>query len=124
MQIQERARRTPKAAKVGGTKKIGNVGTNGSDSPADTSELDVRKLLRALQAVRDGDFSVRLAMTRSAWPAKSPIPSMKSSLRTSAWRRNSSALGRSSAKTVRPAIGCRSTGAPAPGAPWKRPSTP
>ncbi|HEY0342413.1 MAG TPA: HAMP domain-containing protein, partial [Steroidobacteraceae bacterium] len=71
MQIQERARRTPpKAAKGGSTKKIGNGGANGSDSPADTSELDVRKLLRALQAVRDGDFSVRLASDQTGLAGK------------------------------------------------------
>ena len=33
--------------------------TNGS-ARADADALDLRKLLRALQAVRDGDFSVRL----------------------------------------------------------------
>src|ERR1700748_2988022 len=69
MQIQERARRTPKAAKAGNTKKA-NGGANGSDSPAGTSELDVRKLLRALQAVRDGDFSVRLASDQTGLAGK------------------------------------------------------
>ena len=33
--------------------------TNGRPRPAE-ADLDVRRLLRALQAVRDGDFSVRL----------------------------------------------------------------
>jgi len=46
MQIQERKR--PRGAANG----------NGA---ADNSQVDLRKLLRALQAVRDGDFSVRMA---------------------------------------------------------------
>ena len=70
MQIQERVRRTPKAGKVGSTKKIGNGGASGGDSPVDSSELDVRKLLRALQAVRDGDFSVRLASDQTGLAGK------------------------------------------------------
>jgi HAMP domain-containing protein/signal transduction histidine kinase/DNA-binding response OmpR family regulator len=70
MQIQERARRTPKAGKIGSTKKIGNGGADGGDSPVDSSELDVRKLLRALQAVRDGDFSVRLASDQTGLAGK------------------------------------------------------
>jgi len=44
MQVQERERRPRK--------------TNGADGAK--GSLDQRKLLRALQAVRDGDFSVRL----------------------------------------------------------------
>ena len=46
MQTQERAPRPRRG--------------NGSQHPED-SQLDLRRLLRALQAVRDGDFSVRLA---------------------------------------------------------------
>ncbi len=59
MQTQERARRTPK---INGSKASSNGGNGG-----DEAGLDVRKLLRALQAVRDGDFSVRLGgdQTRS-----------------------------------------------------------
>ncbi|MHA0111357.1 hypothetical protein ACXYUI_30220, partial [Klebsiella pneumoniae] len=45
METQVRVRRAPKS--------------NGKE-PAETATLDLRKLLRALQAVRDGDFSVRL----------------------------------------------------------------
>ena len=45
MQVHERPRRAPKS--------------NGQE-PAEAAVLDLRKLLRALQAVRDGDFSVRL----------------------------------------------------------------
>src|ERR1700688_3240772 len=70
MQIQERVRRTPKSGKVGSTKKIGNGGANGGDSPVDSSDLDVRKLLRALQAVRDGDSSVRLASDQTGLAGK------------------------------------------------------
>jgi len=49
MQIQER--------KSPGTPR---GGANGNGA-ADNSQVDLRKLLRALQAVRDGDFSVRMA---------------------------------------------------------------
>src|SRR4030095_6762853 len=48
-------RRTAAAAKL----KVANG--NGAASHALAAELDPKKLLRALQAVRDGDFSVRLA---------------------------------------------------------------
>jgi HAMP domain-containing protein len=64
MQIQERARRTAKAGqktgKKAGTRKNG-AANGGGGAQLDSSELDVRKLLLALQAVRDGDFSVRLS---------------------------------------------------------------
>ena len=33
---------------------------SGANAPPEDPELDMRRLLRALQAVRDGDFSVRL----------------------------------------------------------------
>ena len=65
MQPQERARRTSKAA----TKRAPG-GANGNGAHADSSELDVRKLLRALQAVRDGDFSVRLASDQTCLAGK------------------------------------------------------
>ncbi len=55
MQVQERARRSP--------------ASNGKDSP-EISGLDLRKLLRALQAVRDGDFSVRLASDQTGLAGK------------------------------------------------------
>src|SRR6185437_9068299 len=55
MQVQERPRRAPKS--------------NGH--PVDEeSTLDLRKLLRALQAVRDGDFSVRLPSDRTGLAGK------------------------------------------------------
>ncbi|MDB6091361.1 MAG: putative Sensor histidine kinase with a domain and multiple and Response regulator [Gammaproteobacteria bacterium] len=60
METQERARRTP---------KISSAKSNGGD-PVDESGLDVRKLLRALQAVRDGDFSVRLASDQTGLAGK------------------------------------------------------
>src|SRR5436309_870821 len=44
MQIQERARRTPKAGKAASTKKIGKGGANGGDSPVDSSEVDGRTI--------------------------------------------------------------------------------
>src|SRR6201996_5317924 len=62
MEIQDRTRRTTKAGrKTGGAKKNGAVVNGGNGAHLDSNELDVRKLLRALQAVRDGDFSVRLS---------------------------------------------------------------
>jgi HAMP domain-containing protein/CheY-like chemotaxis protein/signal transduction histidine kinase len=77
MQIQERARRTPKAGrgssatKTGSTKKKnGNSGSSGNDGHDESSGLDVRKLLLALQAVRDGDFSVRLASDQTGLAGK------------------------------------------------------
>ena len=78
MQIQERARRTPKAGRGGSAnktgsapkKKTGNGGANGGDAHDEASELDVRRLLRALQAVRDGDFSVRLASDQTGLVGK------------------------------------------------------
>jgi len=48
-------RRTPSAAKL----KVANGG--GGNGHAASSEFDLKGLLRALQAMRDGDFSVRLA---------------------------------------------------------------
>ena len=68
MQTQERARRTSKTSKV--ASKKANSGTNGNGAQVDSSELDVRKLLRALQAVRDGDFSVRLASDQTGLAGK------------------------------------------------------
>ncbi len=48
-------RRTPQTVKSKATKD------NGGNGHAAAPDLDLKKLLRALQAVRDGDFSVRLA---------------------------------------------------------------
>ena len=74
MQIPARARRTAKAGqkvdKAGTVKKIGNGGNGDNGAQADSTELDVRKLLRALQAVRDGDFSVRLASDQTGLAGK------------------------------------------------------
>src|SRR5215469_454866 len=55
MHVQERAPRTRR--------------TNGQDTPPD-SALDQRKLLRALHAVRDGDFSVRLPSDQTGLAGK------------------------------------------------------
>src|ERR1700722_1239353 len=76
MQIQERARRTPKAGKAGSApkKKNGGDGANSNDAHEESSGLDVRKLLRALQAVRDGDFSVRLASDQTGLAGKVADP--------------------------------------------------
>src|ERR1700729_1411450 len=43
---------------------------NGNGSAAESQGLDMRLLLRALQAVRDGDFSVRLPGDQTGLPGK------------------------------------------------------
>src|ERR1700722_3332185 len=50
MQIQEPKNHRPSRS-----------GSNGNAARAEDQQVDLRKLLRALQAVRDGDFSVRMA---------------------------------------------------------------
>ena len=60
METQVRARRGSKGGKVKIRSTKANGGANDTSAAADPGQLDVRKLLRALQAVRDGDFSVRL----------------------------------------------------------------
>ncbi|HEV7608876.1 MAG TPA: response regulator [Steroidobacteraceae bacterium] len=57
-------RRTPGDVKL----KVGN--TNGGGGHSAAPELDLKKLLRALQAVRDGDFSVRLATDQTGLGGK------------------------------------------------------
>jgi len=59
METVQRARRVAKSAKAG--RRAANGGADGGGLHVQPGDLDVRKLLRALQAVRDGDFSVRLA---------------------------------------------------------------
>src|ERR1700760_2081232 len=72
MQTLERTRRPakPKAAKAP-VKSVAkaNGGSNGKGAHAE-GDLDVRKLLRALQAVRDGDFSVRLSSDQTGLAGK------------------------------------------------------
>jgi len=55
METQVRARRSSKS--------------NGKEA-AELPSLDLRKLLRALQSVRDGDFSVRLASDQTGLAGK------------------------------------------------------
>ena len=43
---------------------------NRKSGDGDDSDLDVKKLLRALQAVRDGDFSVRLPSDKTGIAGK------------------------------------------------------
>src|SRR5512144_2023541 len=57
-------RRTPADAKS----KVANG--NGGNSHTVAPDLDLKKLLRALQAVRDGDFSVRLATDQTGLGGK------------------------------------------------------
>src|SRR3979411_831994 len=56
METQVRARRSSKS--------------NGKEVSAEAPTLDLRKLLRALQSVRDGDFSVRLASDQTGLAGK------------------------------------------------------
>ncbi len=58
MDVQAPARRKKSRAPVARTRQTNGNG-HGADGPAHT-DVNLRKLLRALQAVRDGDFSVRL----------------------------------------------------------------
>ena len=83
---------------------VGEHGPNG-DASGDTQidALGMAELLHALQAMRVGDFSVRMPATRSASPARSPTPSTKSSPPTSAWRSSSNGSARWSAAKARPA---------------------
>ena len=62
-------RRTPAAAKL----KVANGG--GGNGHADSGEFDLKQLLRALQAVRDGDFTARLAPDQTGLHGKSRTPS-------------------------------------------------
>jgi hypothetical protein len=57
-------RRTPAAAKP----KVPNG--SGDNGNAAAPDFDLKKLLRALQAVRDGDFSVRLAPDQTGLAGK------------------------------------------------------
>jgi HAMP domain-containing protein/CheY-like chemotaxis protein/signal transduction histidine kinase len=57
-------RRTPSAAKNKPSQ------ANGGGDHASASELDLKKLLRALQSARDGDFSVRLAADQTGLGGK------------------------------------------------------
>ena len=59
---------TPERAVRRATRSVARKGNNNGGG-ADT-ELDLRKLLRALQAVRDGDFSVRLASDQTGIAGK------------------------------------------------------
>src|SRR4051812_4769754 len=61
METQERVRRRANQA-------INRKNANGSAS--DDGDLDLKKLLRALQAVRDGDFSVRLPSDKTGIAGK------------------------------------------------------
>jgi HAMP domain-containing protein/signal transduction histidine kinase/DNA-binding response OmpR family regulator len=47
-----------------------NVKSNGREAAAEVPNLDLKKLLRALQSVRDGDFSVRLASDQTGLAGK------------------------------------------------------
>jgi len=61
-------RRKPALPRKTNGKSNGNGSSNGS--AAESQQLDMRLLLRALQAVRDGDFSVRLPGDQTGLPGK------------------------------------------------------
>ena len=73
METQERVRRKIASTLKGRQKKsskesaIKVVGTSGITTDA---ELDLRKLLTALQSMRDGDFSVRLPRDKTGLAGK------------------------------------------------------
>src|SRR5215510_14127021 len=50
--------------------KAKSAGTNGANGHVASGEFDLKKLLRALQAVRDGDFTVRLAPDQTGLAGK------------------------------------------------------
>ena len=68
MDISARGRATPRRR----TPTVAKLKTaNGSgDGQAPAADFDLKKLLRALQAVRDGDFSVRLATDQTGLAGK------------------------------------------------------
>ncbi len=61
MEISARGRTTAARRRTPQVGKNKNANGSGPNGHAAAPELDLKKLLRALQAVRDGDFSVRLA---------------------------------------------------------------
>ena len=70
MDISARGRATPRRRAPAAVKlKVANGNGNGNGQAA-APELDLKKLLRALQAVRDGDFSVRLAPDQTGLAGK------------------------------------------------------
>src|SRR5215510_16300764 len=50
--------------------KVKNAAVNGANGHAASADFDLKKLLRALQAVRDGDFTVRLAPDQTGLAGK------------------------------------------------------
>ncbi|MEJ0084178.1 MAG: HAMP domain-containing protein [Pseudomonadota bacterium] len=60
-------RRTPAVSKI---PKIKVTNGNGGNGHAVAAEFDLKKLLRAVQAVREGDFSVRLATDQTGLGGK------------------------------------------------------
>ncbi|HET9863398.1 MAG TPA: hypothetical protein VFP37_08130, partial [Steroidobacteraceae bacterium] len=67
MDISARGRATPRRRAPAPLKVKPNGAGNGH---AATPEFDLKKLLRALQAMRDGDFSVRLATDQTGLAGK------------------------------------------------------
>jgi HAMP domain-containing protein/CheY-like chemotaxis protein len=70
MDISARGRAAPRRrAPAAGKLKVAN-GHGGGNGDASAPELDLKKLLRALQAARDGDFSARLAPDQTGLAGK------------------------------------------------------
>ena len=63
------ATRSPTAGQPAKPRTRGANG-NGSSPASDIDDVNMRKLLRALQAVRDGDFSVRMPSDQTGLPGK------------------------------------------------------
>ena len=80
------------------TKTAPVIRTQVDEAEEGETELNyLRSFLLALQAVRAGDFSVRLPSDQPGSPARSPTPSTTSLSPTSAWRSSSSMSARWSA---------------------------
>ncbi len=68
MDIPVRGRSAPRRRKP--SLKLKPATVNGGEAHANSAEIDLRKLLRALQAVRDGDFTARLATDQTGLGGK------------------------------------------------------
>ena len=85
--------------------------------------IDLKKLLRALQSVRDGDFSVRLPSDKTGLAGKLADAFNDIVAQNQRWPMNSSAPDRTSARTAARGIASGWNGASARGAQWKVRST-
>ncbi len=88
--------------------------TNGKHAGAEP-ELNVSKLLQALQSVRDGDFSVRLASDKTGLAGKVADTFNEIVSANQRLARELERVGQIVGKDGKTRIACRANGAPAPG---------